>query len=788
MKYLLILINLVGLCAFGQQNAFDPATSSGRLYHYAELVNKSDQPYSIAQVVEQSNFFENSSPLLSENHSIGFTSDHFWIRFQLRNSEDHPTTYYLETARPVTDIAELYLMHNGHIENLKSGDQIPFTERQVEHRSTVFRLELPAKSTTPVYLHLKSDGETINVPLNLYTPSEFWMANYNQQLFLGLFYGLLLLAGIVYLFFFSSLKKKAFLYYGFYVFSIGLLQAALDGMLFQYVFPSGSYFNSRMVMITALLSNFFLLKYCEHFLEIGNVFVRWKKLYSSIYGILLILGVMIFINAKTLELTYPLANINGLFSLLMILTTTFAMRYKRISIDPYFSLGIFFLVIGLLGFVMNNLSLLPNNFYTLNSAKFGAGMEVIFLSLSMTNLIKKLRVEKERSQEDALARSEEISQLKSYFMSNMSHELRTPINAIMGIADQQLKKPMRNSDRKQFETIKNASFSLLSNVNDILDFEKIEKNQLQLNMEDFDPNKVVEQIYQNWKDQADKKGIILNYHITNTLPTNISSDPERLSQILNNVLSNAVKFTNEGQIDLLVTSTSKSKEECMLSIRVSDTGIGMGPDVKKMAFSSFNQMRLNHKREFGGIGLGLSIVKHLTTLFGGTISLTSEVGKGTEICIELPMQVNATDNTSPMASKELLMDNLSTILVVEDNRMNQMVIKKILSGLSGVTIDLAKNGQEGLEALQKQSYDMVLMDLQMPVMDGYEAIDHIRSGKLGVQLADTPIIVVTADATQETRKRVFDLGADDLITKPVKGELLLQKIFTSLERHLKKTA
>lgn len=788
MKYLLILISLIGLNAHGQKKIYDPVTETAGLYQFAELVNKGNSIYSISDVLVDQHFFKDAQPLASENHSIGFTSSNFWVRFSIKNTKNKPVTYYLETARPITDIAELYLVQNNQIKHYLSGDQIPFHKKQVAHRSTIFELELPPNSITPVYLHLKSDGETINVPLTLYTPAEFWMVNYSQQLFLGLFYGLLLLAGIIYLFFFSSLKKKAFLYYGFYVFSIGLLQAALDGMLFQYIFPSGGYFNSRVVLVTALLSNFFLLKYCEHFLNMKQALGNWKKLYSILYGVLVLLGAMIFINAKTLEFTYPLANINGLVSLLIILASLGVMRCKRFTIDPYFSVGIFFLVIGLLGFVMNNLSLLPNNFYTLNSAKFGAGMEVIFLSLSMTNLIKKLREEKERSQEDALAKSEEISQLKTYFMSNMSHELRTPINAILGIADQQLKQSIKNGNHQHFEMIRNASLSLLSNVNDILDFEKIQKNELQLNKEEFNPEPVIDQIYQNWKNQAQTKGIVFNKTMGNDIPASIVSDSERFAQIINHILSNAVKFTEKGEIGLTVTATANSKDQCTLSITVEDTGIGMEPEIQELAFSSFNQMRLNHKREFGGIGLGLSIVKHLTSLFGGTVSLSSHPGMGTKIYIELPMEVGEMSSINSTKVDDQLLYNLSSILVVEDNRMNQMVIKKLLSGLTDASVDLANNGQEGLETMQKKSYDMVLMDLQMPIMDGYEAINQIRSGKFGVGLVDVPIIVVTADATQETKQRVFDIGVNDIITKPVKVEQLQQKILQCMERSVLKIA
>ena len=367
-------------------------------------------------------------------------------------------------------------------------------------------MNLPKNSKNPFYLHLRSDGETLNIPLNLYTEDAFWKTNYKQQLFLGVFYGLLFLAGLTYLFFFTSLSNKIFLYYGIYVFSIAMLQSALDGFIFQYVFPNGGFFNDRAVLVTVLFSNFFLLKYCEHFLKVKSRTTKIKYAFKVIYVVIGVLGIMLFVNDATKALVYPISNVNGLLSLILILIALFYMRYKHIAVDVFFSIGISFLVIGLLGFVMNNLSLLPNNFIVLNSAKFGVGLEIVFLSLSMTNLIRYLRLEKEESQRSALNKSEEISELKSYFMSNMSHELRTPINAIIGIVDSHLIKNAEEKNLKDFEIIKHASVSLLSNINDILDFEKIEKGELKLRDEIFCPHKNITQISNNWKMVAEKKG------------------------------------------------------------------------------------------------------------------------------------------------------------------------------------------------------------------------------------------------------------------------------------------
>ncbi|MDO6595771.1 7TM diverse intracellular signaling domain-containing protein [Oceanihabitans sp. 2_MG-2023] len=786
MRYLLFFAVFVCHLMHAQES-FNPEKGENELYKSASFTTVENQDLDINSIIKNDSLKYQS--LSSDNHSVGFTSSDYWVKFKLENTTKNEKTYYLETARPITDVATLYQINKaGDISAFKSGDQISFNERQVQHRSTFFKLTLPSRSTQQFYIHLKSDGETINIPLNLYSESTFWMVNYKQQLFLGIFYGLLFLAGTIYLFFYTGIKEKTFLYYGFYVFSIGLMQAALDGFIHQYILPEGGFFNSRAVLITALLSNFFLLKYCEHFLKVREVFNKTHKVFNTIYIVLGILFLMLFINPKTLELAYPLSNLNGLFSLVLIVGTLFRMRYKRIKIDTYFTFGIFFLVIGLLGFVMNNLSLLPNNFYTLNSAKFGSGFEVIFLSMSMTTLIRNLRVEKEISQREALQKAEEVSLLKTYFMSNMSHELRTPINAIMGIAETELKE-LKDEDRKPFEIIKNASFSLLSNINDILDFENIEKNKLKLDESIFNPTEAIQQIVDNWKIKAEEKGIAYQFKIDNNLPESIKGDSKRFIQIINNVLGNAVKFTNKGSVRFKLSCIAQPNNIHRFSIHISDTGVGMDAKMKSSVYDSFNQMRLNHKREFGGVGLGLTIVRHLVALFKGSIKIESEKGVGTEVFIDLELE------SAPKAlKKEILKQKVKQlhtpmhILVVEDNKLNQMVMGKLLKSFSDVTYTMVNNGQEALDALKTETFNVVLMDLQMPVMDGYEATEIIRSGIFNEAITKIPIIAVTADAMQETKQRVLDLGMNDYLTKPVNKDVLLAKIASSCHTAVLKIA
>ncbi|MBU2926648.1 hybrid sensor histidine kinase/response regulator [Winogradskyella psychrotolerans] len=782
MKQILLLITYLLACnSYAQKPAFDPESSTGQLFQYSEYVDVDKTIYTIEDIL--ANDLLTYKNLESANHDFGFTSDNYWVRFALKNSSNTDKTYYFETGRPVTDIINLYEI-NTNIIKYQNGDQNAFAARNVEHRQIVFKLTLQAHSEQLYFMEISSDGEAINLPLTLYNESSFFISNYKQQLFLGLFYGVLLLAGFIYLIFYNSLKNKTFLYYGIYVFSIALMQAALDGFIYQYVFPNGGFFNSRMVLITAISSNFFLLKYCEHFLKTNFNLPHYKKAYNAIYISLTVSFVMIFISPKALELAYPICNLNGLFSLILILTTVFTMWYKRISVDIYFSLGVMFLVAGLLGFVMNNLGLLPSNFYTLNSSKFGSGIEVVLLSLSMTKLIKKLRKDNEKAQALALKKSEEISELKTYFMSNISHELRTPINAIMGMAESALSDNNNiNENKDKFQIIKNASLSLLSNVNDILDFERIEKNQLHLNKEEFNPKLILKEISNNWKFEANKKELNYSFQMDSEIPTKVSGDPERFTQIINNVLANAVKFTNEGYVHLKLKCLTQPNDISRFYFQISDSGVGMDQESKAHIFDSFNQMRLNNKRQFGGIGLGLTISKHLITLFNGKLQVESIANKGTDVFIEIPLKKVVSALSDKKSNVINTTDSPVEILVVEDNKLNQLVMQKLLSNYPNASITIAENGKQAIVALKTKAYNLVLMDLQMPIMNGYEATAIIRSGDLGELNNNIPIIAVTADATDATKQRVLRLGMNDYMTKPVKKELLFEKMNACINTH-----
>lgn len=375
---------------------------------------------------------------------------------------------------------------------------------------------------------------------------------------------------------------------------------------------------------------------------------------------------------------------------------------------------------------------------------------------------------------DELAKS---TQAKSEFLATMSHEIRTPMNAILGMTHL-LKQDSPRKD--QVEPINILDFSgktLLSLIDDVLDFSKIEAGKIEFEKIEFELNKLVNVILESFRVTAKNKGISLETEIGEKIPNSLIGDPARLTQILNNLYSNALKFTEEGEVRLTIKLLEELDESVRLQFAISDTGIGIEPERQNTIFDSFTQANQNTKRLFGGTGLGLSISKQLVELQGGKISVDSEVDEGSTFFVELTFEKGTPQSqTIEAQEKETSTKGLSglKVLLAEDNLVNQKVMLRFLERWN-VEMKVVDNGEEAVKVLKEEHFDVVLMDLQMPVMDGYEASEAIR------KLDDPykrkiPIIALTAAALKEVREKVYAAGMNDFVTKPFNPADLEQKL------------
>lgn len=719
------------------------------------------------------------SPMKSENMDFGFTNHNYWLRFQLKNTTNEELIYFFETARPITDVAELYtIKSNNQVAKYISGDKIPYSQRSFNHRKTIFKISLQPQEQQQFYLHIKSDGEMLSMPMVLHSLQHLLEVTSFEQFVFGFFYGILIIAAILYLFFFFAMRDKTFLYYSMYVVFIGLLQFSIDGYFYEFVTPQSGWLSLHAVIIFACIANFFLGRYAQVFLKIKEYNRFINNAFYVLYGLDLLLFLSLFFIPKALEFSYPIANGLGLILLLLIITSVIIIYIRTKKLDRFFVTGIFFLICGFVVFILKNFSILPLTFWTENGSKLGTGMEVIFLSLSMANLIRNLKDEREELQTIALQKSEEMNELKSYFLSNISHELRTPLNAILNTARSMANDSKDENIQNGSQIIKYSTYSLLSSINDILDFSKIERNEIKLEITEFDLVKMVEHIANNFAREAKDKGLEFTFIKGDNLPEMVKGDSVRLNQILHNVLSNALKFTNEGFVKFKMEAKHDKSNNVLITFSISDTGVGISKEKINSIYDSFSQEGINNKRKFGGLGLGLYIVKHLVNLHEGKIKMNSTVDLGT-VC-ELELSYEKAEAVKPViTTNETTTEydlNGKVILVVEDNAMNQMVIKMITKKWLNTTVEFANNGQEGVQKLMDNHYDIILMDLQMPIMDGYEATIAIRNGEAGEDKKSIPIIALTADVMESTKTRVIEIGMNKYLSKPVDKDILFEII------------
>ncbi|MFV8375431.1 7TM diverse intracellular signaling domain-containing protein [Flavobacterium sp. GSP11] len=772
--FMLFFINTYSQYVF-RSNAIPEEIS---LYNFTTIADVGQRNLDIQFVIANYNSLS-PKKLKTESDDLGFTQNNFWAKTELENPTDLSLKYYLETARPITDLVELYIFDvaSKKITKAVSGDNMQYSVRSFDNRKTIFKIEIAPKSSLILFLHLKSDGEVIKMPIKLYSSESFIKTVSEEQLFFGIFYGILTIVSIIYFFFYFALREKTFLYYSLYVIFIGLMQFSLDGYFYELVTPQGGWFSLHAVLFFAMVAGFLLGKYSEVFLNIKKYNKTIYILFNIVYFLAFVLIFCILFVPAALAISYPLANVLGLLILILIISSVIYLYYKNKYVDGFFTIGIFFLILGFGIFILNNFGQVPNSFLTQNSSKLGTGLEVIFLSLSMANLIRNLKNEKNELNRLALVRSEEMNDLKSYFLSNISHELRTPLNAIMNLIDSISVEVQDEKIRKNCQIIKYSSHSLLSSVNDILDFSKIEKGELKLENNQFDPAQVLEHLKNNAINIAKDKGLGFQFSKSDTIPDFLIGDVTRLVQVVNNVLNNAIKFTATGFVKFTIDSELKNNNKASLILTISDSGIGISKDKMDRIFDSFSQNNIDNKRKFGGLGLGLYIVKTLVDMQNGTIVMDSKINGGTTCIITIDFDVS-TEQKKVEAPVKIVIDDLEgkSILVVEDNPINQMVIKMITKKWLNTTVVYANNGQEALEAFKTNQFDIVLMDLQMPVMDGYEATIAIRNGEAGAHNSNIPIIAVTADVMETTKERVKEIGMNDYLSKPIKKETLYKAV------------
>jgi signal transduction histidine kinase len=413
--------------------------------------------------------------------------------------------------------------------------------------------------------------------------------------------------------------------------------------------------------------------------------------------------------------------------------------------------------------------------YGLLIGRTAAFLFVVIILLMLNKDITRHKATQQKLME-AIQEAQQAKQMQEQFLANMSHEIRTPMNGIKGMTDLLLETPLAEKQQDMAGMIKRSINTLLVIINDILDFSKIKAGKLHLETIDLSISDVLNNTVSLFAHSLNTKGLPLRVTVDPAIPGCVIGDPHRLSQILNNLLSNAIKFTNQGQIDVVVGIQEQTADTIIVSFQVTDTGVGIPEESLPFIFDSFSQASQDISRRFGGTGLGLTICKQLLQLQGGDISATSMVGKGSTFQFHLPYGISSQPAPEIPAHKGTQEYNWllagKQVLVAEDNEINQKLIEFVLRKAGG-TVTIANNGEEAIQYIQQNNiYDLIIMDLQMPKMDGYATTWYIRHH---LRLT-TPIIAMTATAMKDEQWQCLHAGMNDYMTKPFEFADLYKRI------------
>jgi two-component system, sensor histidine kinase LadS len=626
------------------------ARKAGRVLGPQVQVLRDPQGQLAFEAVATAGMTDRFRPSSADGLNYGFTRDAYWYRVALKNEDAAASTvrdWVLEISWPPLDEVDVYVVHaSGRVEHTGTGDQRPPGSSGIEHRNYAVPLALAPGESVVLYLRVYIDGAH-QLPMRVWTERAFFLKTARENLYFGMFYGTVLVMVVYNLMILLATRDLSYLYYVLFIFSLGLLQLNLDGFAFPYLWSiSPKLINGSLAFVIALATVFVPL-FIRRSLQTEVRAPRLHILLNIAIGIAIGSMILPFV-LPVMEATFINAAIGAVTTVLMavviILRAIAGDRTARFYLLVWGAL-----VVGVVVKVLEINGLLPTTVLSTYALHIGLALLVTLVSLALADQINSDRIERERLVRE---RADAQSAAKSEFLAKMSHELRTPMNAIVGFTDLALRS---HSDERRIEHLGNidsASRAMLRIVNDVLDLTRVEAGKLELDARPFDLRQLLNQVHGLVAVSAANKTVVVSVMAAPELPMVVVGDGARLQQVLMNLMGNAVKFTEQGEVELRVTQRHGGGGKVLLRFEVRDTGIGITPEQLETLFTPFTQGDQSITRKYGGSGLGLVISKQLVELMGGRIEVESVAGKGSHFSFDLPFRLGEMQELTPAAERQ----------------------------------------------------------------------------------------------------------------------------------------